>query len=140
MIPATHLGESAPPLLTEPVANRALFRPDWCCHQHIEAQVERTPDAVALVCAERRLSYRQLNQQANQLAHLLRGAGVGPGVLVGLCLERSIEMVVSILGVLKAGGSYTPLDPAYSQERLAGMIADARLALLLTRSELAAGL
>src|SRR5438552_3420580 len=118
MVPATQSFDSPPQLLSERVGIQAAFSPDLCCHQHIEAQVERSPDAVALVFNEQRLTYRQLNQQANQVAHYLRGLGVKPGVLVGLCLERSIEIVVAILGVLKAGGSYAPLDPAYSQERL----------------------
>ena len=105
-----------------------------------EEQVERTPAAVAVVYEEQRLSYAELNERANQLAHYLRGLGVGAEVLVGLCLERSAEMVVSVLGVLKAGGAYVPLDPAYPQERLSFMLADAGVSVLLTEGRLLAEL
>ncbi len=105
---------------------------DKCIHQLFEAQVERTPDAVAVVFETESLTYRQLNKQANQLAHYLQKVGVAPGVLVGICVERSLEMVVGLLGVLKAGGAYVPLDPAYPQERLAFMLQDAQVFILLT--------
>ena len=105
--------------------------------QLIEEQVERTPAAVALVDVAEQVSYRELNERANQLAHYLRGQGVGAESLVGVCLERSAEMVVSLLGVLKAGGAYLPLDPAYPPERLAFMLADAQLTVLLTQQRLA---
>src|SRR5205085_12602459 len=82
------------------------------------------------------LTYQQLNQQANQLAHYLQKHGVGPEVLVGLCMERSLEMVVGLLGILKAGGAYVPLDPAYPQERLAFMLADAQASVLVTQQYL----
>ena len=117
-----------------------------CIHQLFEVQVEQTPDAVALVFADAhnpkspgadsQLTYRQLNTQANQLAHHLQTLGVGPGDLVGLCLERSVEMVVSLLGILKAGAAYVPLDPAYPQERLAYMLSDAQVSVLLTQQQL----
>jgi amino acid adenylation domain-containing protein/non-ribosomal peptide synthase protein (TIGR01720 family) len=97
-----------------------------------EEQVEKTPEAVAVVCGEHELSYRELNRQANQLAHHLRRLGVGPDARVGICLERSVEMVVALLGALKAGGAYVPLDPAYPSERLAYMLEDSAPAVLLT--------
>ena len=98
--------------------------PERCIHEQFEEQVARTPDAVALVCEDQRLTYAQLNAKANQLAHALREAGVGPELPVGLCVERSIELVVGLLGILKAGGAYLPLDPSYPPERLAFMLAD----------------
>src|SRR5471030_2548736 len=101
------------------------------------AQAARTPDAVAVIFEERRLSYAALDAHANQLAHRLRGLGVGPEVLVGLCVERSPEMVVGLLGILKAGGAYVPLDPDYPMERLNFMLQDSRAPLLLTQSSLA---
>ncbi|MBL1311370.1 MAG: amino acid adenylation domain-containing protein, partial [Pseudomonas sp.] len=107
-----------------------------CVHQLIEAQVARTPDAPALVFGQQRLSYAQLNRRANRLAHRLIAAGVGPDVLVGLALERSIEMVVGLLAVLKAGGAYVPLDPEYPRERLAYMLEDSGVKLLLTQAHL----
>ena len=90
-----------------------------CVHELFEAQADRTPDAVALSCEGEQLSYGELNAQANRLARHLRALGVGPDVRVGVCLERSIEMVVALLAVLKAGGAYVPLDPGYPAERLA---------------------
>jgi amino acid adenylation domain-containing protein len=119
--------------------------PDVCIHQLFEAQVEQTPDAVAVMfedaqCRVASLQYRQLNERANQLAHYLRSLGVGPEVLVGLYLERSLEMIVGMLGILKAGGAYLPLDPAYSKERLNFMLSDASVPVLLTQSKLRAEL
>ncbi|WLH87703.1 amino acid adenylation domain-containing protein [Pseudomonas sp. FP2338] len=105
-------------------------------HQLIEAQVELTPDAEALVFAGQRLTYAQLNRRANRLAHRLMAAGVGPDVLVGLAVERSVEMVVGLLAVLKAGGAYVPLDPEYPRERLAYMQEDSGVKLLLTQAHL----
>jgi amino acid adenylation domain-containing protein len=93
-----------------------------------------------VVFADRQLTYRELNQRANQLAHYLRRLGVGPDVLVGLCVERSLEMVLGLLGILKAGGAYVPLDPAYPQERLTFMLRDAQVPIVLTQQCLAAGL
>ncbi|WP_431356810.1 AMP-binding protein, partial [Komarekiella delphini-convector] len=84
-----------------------------CIHQMFEIQVERSPDTIAVVFENTQLTYRQLNQRANQLAHHLRTLGVEPEVLVGICLERSLEMIIGLLGILKAGGAYVPLDPAY---------------------------
>ncbi|HEY9830703.1 MAG TPA: amino acid adenylation domain-containing protein, partial [Stenomitos sp.] len=107
-----------------------------CIHELFEAQVRLTPDAVAVVFEQQQLTYQQLNQQANQLAHYLRKLGVQPEVLVGICMERSLEMVVGLLGILKAGGAYLPLDPAYPQERLAFMLEDAQIPVLLTHQQL----
>lgn len=111
-----------------------------CIHELFEEQVERTPDAVAVVFEEQELTYGELNRRANQLAHYLRSLGVGPEVLVGLMVERSIEMVVGLLGILKAGGAYLPLDPEYPQQRLSFMLADAQLSILLTQQHLRAQL
>ena len=107
-------------------------------HRLIEEQVRRTPDAPALVFGETTLSYAQLDARANQLAHALREQGVGPDVLVGICVERSVEMVVGLLAILKAGGAYVPLDPEYPQERLAYMIEDSGIKLLLSQQSLQA--
>jgi non-ribosomal peptide synthetase component F len=100
------------------------------------AQVARTPSAVAVVYEDRRLSYRELDERSSRVAHYLRGLGVGPEVVVGLCVERSPEMLVGLLGILKAGGAYLPLDPDYPVERLAFMLADAGAPVLLTQSGL----
>ncbi|MDP5016251.1 MAG: amino acid adenylation domain-containing protein, partial [Dolichospermum sp.] len=106
-----------------------------CIHQVFAEQVEKTPDAVAVIFENQQLTYRELNAKANQLAYHLQGMGVGPEIFVGLCVERSIELIIGILGILKAGGAYVPLDPAYPQERLAFMLEDARLTILLTKVE-----
>jgi amino acid adenylation domain-containing protein len=103
-------------------------------HQLIEEQAARTPDAVAVVDDGRTLTYSQLNTQANQLAHHLRGLGVGPEALVAICVERGREMVVGLLAILKAGGAYVPVDPDYPRERLAYMLKDSAPAALLTQS------
>ena len=135
------------PLLTD--AERRQLRewnetgrayPRACLHELFEAQVERTPDAVAVVFEDRRLTYRELNRRANQVAHHLRGLGVGPETLVGLCVERSLETVEGLLGILKAGGAYVPLDPEYPKERLAFMVRDSGLTVLLTQTHLRAKL
>src|SRR5205807_6192971 len=102
-----------------------------------EEQVERAPDAVAIVCDGEQLTYRELNEQANQLAHFLQRRGVGPETRVGVCLERSPEMIAALLGILKAGGAYVPLDCGYPPARLAFMIEDAALPVLLTQEKLA---
>ncbi|HZQ47828.1 MAG TPA: amino acid adenylation domain-containing protein, partial [Verrucomicrobiae bacterium] len=98
-----------------------------------EAQAEQRPLAVAVVYEDQALTYRELNERANQLAHYLRERGVGPEALVGICMERSLEMVVGLMGILKAGGAYVPLDPQYPEERLAFMLEDARVGVLLTQ-------
>src|ERR1041385_450687 len=103
-------------------------------HELFAEQAARTPEAVSVVCGEEKLSYEELNRRANQLGHYLRQQGVGPEVRVAVCLERSVEMVVALLGVLKAGGAYVPLDPAYPEERLKFMVEDSEAAVLLTES------
>src|ERR687885_723855 len=115
---------------------QADYPKDKCIHQLFEAIVEQTPDAVAVVFGDEQLTYKELNQRANQLAHHLGNLGVGPEVLVGICVERSLEMVVGLLGILKAGGAYVPLDPAYPPERLVFMVEDAQIRLLLTQARL----
>ncbi|HEU0054412.1 MAG TPA: amino acid adenylation domain-containing protein, partial [Longimicrobium sp.] len=109
---------------------------DQCIHQLFEAQAARTPDAVAVRFEEASLTYRELNERANQLAHHLRGHGVGPEVRVGVLMERSLEMVVSLLAVLKAGGAYVPLDPGLPAERLAYMLDDSAVPLVLAQAVL----
>jgi amino acid adenylation domain-containing protein len=111
-----------------------------CIHQLFESQVERTPDAIAVVCEHDRLTYQQLNRRANQLADRLHQVGVTADVLVGILMERSIEMVVGLLGILKAGGAYVPLDPDYPAARLSYMLADAGVEILLTQPDLLASL
>ncbi|MEM7530549.1 MAG: amino acid adenylation domain-containing protein [Chloroflexota bacterium] len=119
---------------------------DKCFHHLFEEQAERTPDALAVVfdaATESEpitLTYRVLNERANQLAHYLRAQGVGPEVLVGLCVERSAEMIVALLAILKAGGAYVPLDPAYPQERLAFMMTDSGVSLIVTQEKFVATL
>ncbi|TMI56674.1 amino acid adenylation domain-containing protein [Candidatus Bathyarchaeota archaeon] len=133
------------PLLTEAERHQLLvewndtaaeYPKDSCIHELFEAQVERTPDAIAAEFEGKRLSYRELNSRANQLAHYLRRLGVGPESLVGICIERSLEMIVGLLGILKAGGAYVPLDPAYPRERLRFMLEDAQVSVLLTHESL----
>ncbi|AKT37644.1 non-ribosomal peptide synthetase [Chondromyces crocatus] len=111
-----------------------------CMHALFEAQAARTPDAVAVLFEGEQLTYAELNQRANRLAHHLRDQGVGPGVLVGICAERSPELPVALFGVLKAGGAYVPLDPAYPRDRLAFMLEDTRAPLLLTQRRLLSSL
>ncbi|WP_041754829.1 non-ribosomal peptide synthetase [Mycetohabitans rhizoxinica] len=111
-----------------------------CIHQLFEAQVERTPEATALVYENQTLSYAELNDKANQLAHYLRALDVGPEVVVGLCAERSLEAIIGLLGILKAGGAYLPLDPSHPAERLASMLRQASVAVLVTQSHLEARL
>ncbi len=110
---------------------------DACVHQIISLQATVTPEAVALSAGEQTLSYRELNRRSNQLAQYLQTLGVGPGVLVGLCIERSLDMVIGLLGILKAGGAYVPLDPTYPAERLAFMLEDAQTPVLVTQQSFA---
>ena len=109
---------------------------DLCLHQLFEEQAGRTPDQVALVFEQQKLTYGELNRRANQLAHHLRQVGVGPDVLVGLFMERSLEMVIGIYGILKAGGAYVPLDPEYPADRVAYVIEDAQVPVVLTQKHL----
>ena len=109
---------------------------DKCIHQLFEEQVIKTPDAVAVEIEGEKLTYQELNQRANQLANYLQKLGVNPEVLVGICVERSLLMVVGLLGILKAGGAYVPLDPAYPAERLAYMLDDSQAKVLLTQQQL----
>ncbi len=107
---------------------------DPCFHQLFEQQVEKIPEAIALIFQNQTLTYRELNQRSNQVAHYLQQRGVQPETIVGLCIERSPEMIIGLLGILKAGGAYLPLDPTYPPERLGLMLADAQVPLLLTQS------
>ena len=129
------------PILTERERHQLLvawnatsteFPSEQCVHQLFEAQVERTPDSAALIFEDQQLTYRELNERANQLARYLQQLGVGPEVMVGLCMERSLEMIVSLLAILKAGGAYVPLDLAYPTERLAYMLQDTQAPVVLT--------
>ena len=124
-------------LLVEWNSSRNWITPYPTLHQWFEAQVERTPDNVALTYETQSLTFAELNQRANRLAHMLRERGVGPDVIVGLCLDRSLELVIGLLGILKAGGAYLPIDPAYPKDRLAFMLEDAEAPFLVTRSRLA---
>src|SRR4051794_15176025 len=123
-------------VLVEWNASRVEYARHECVHELFEAQAERTPEAVAVVYEASQLSYGELNRRANRVAHYLRQLGVGPDVPVGLCVERSLEMIVGLLGILKAGGAYVPLDPAYPAERLHFLLADARVAVLLSQRAL----
>ncbi len=167
-------------LLAEWNDTETEYPADKCIHELFEAQVERTPDAVAIVfpstlrpfdklrtpqaqdtassghrklrtpqaqdttgtgqAEDQQITYRELNRRANQLAHYLQKLGVKPEVLVGICIERSVEMIVGLLGILKAGGAYVPLDPEYPRERLAFMLEDSQVPVLLTQEKLAAEL
>ncbi|MEM6451442.1 MAG: amino acid adenylation domain-containing protein [Cyanobacteria bacterium P01_D01_bin.105] len=119
------------------------YRQDCCFHQLFEAQAERVPDAIALLFdgtinkngEVQQLTYAELNQRSNQLAHYLQSLGVGPEVIVGICVERSPEMIIALLAVLKAGGAYLPLDPTYPAERLSYMLEDAQVPILLSQSQ-----
>jgi amino acid adenylation domain-containing protein len=114
----------------------ASYPRDAAIHQLFEQQAHRTPEAAAVVFEDETLTYRQLNARANQLARHLRSEGVGPEVLVGLCVERSLEMVVGLLAIVKAGGAYVPLDPDYPRERVAFMLRDSAPKLVLSQERL----
>ena len=133
------------PLLTESERRQLLVewndtRRDYpkgtCIQEMFEAQVQCTPEAVAVICEEKQLTYRELNRRANQLAHYLSRHGVGPEVLVGICMEHSVEMLIGLLGILKAGGAYVPLDPTYPKSRLQFILTDASVRILLTQHAL----
>jgi amino acid adenylation domain-containing protein len=116
-------------------STQANFRHDVCLHHFFEEQVRRTPHRIALICGDEPVSYNQLNCQADGLATYLRRQGVGPDVLVGICADRGIDLLIGILGILKAGGAYVPLDPAYPQERLAFIVEDSHLKLIVTQKK-----
>jgi amino acid adenylation domain-containing protein len=124
-------------LLVEWNETRAEFPAAQCVHDLFEEQAAKSPEAIALVCGEERLTYDELNGRANQLARYLQRLGVGPEKRVGVCLGRSTEMVIAVLAILKAGGAYVPLDPAYPAERLAFILNDANASVLLTDETLA---
>ncbi len=133
------------PLLTEAERHKLLvewnntgadYPRDKCIHDLFEEQVEKTPDAIAVIFGNQELTYRQLNTRANQLARYLIKHGVGPEVLVGICVEQSPEMIIGVLGILKAGGAYVPLDPSYPKERLAFIIEDTKSPLILIQKQL----
>ncbi|MEM7714779.1 MAG: amino acid adenylation domain-containing protein, partial [Cyanobacteria bacterium P01_A01_bin.68] len=109
--------------------------PQTCIHQLFAAQVEKTPDSIAIVWENQQLTYKELDIRSNQLAHYLIILGVKPETRVGICVERRIDMIIGLLGILKAGGAYVPLDPAYPQERLSYMLADAGVSVLIKNSE-----
>nr|VFJ71635.1 MAG: amino acid adenylation domain-containing protein [Candidatus Kentron sp. FW] len=132
------------PMLTEKEKHRMLvewnntktdYPKDKCIHELFEEQVERTPDSIAVVFEDQSLTYKELNSKANQLAHYLRKLGVKPETLVGIFVERSLEMTVGLLGILKAGGAYIPLDPEYPKERLEFIIEDTQAPILLTQEK-----
>jgi len=109
---------------------------DKCIHELFEQQVERSPQALAAECDGHQWSYRELNERANQLAHCLRGLGVGPETLVGVCMARSLDLLVALLGILKAGGAYVPMDPGYPKERLRYILEDSKATIVLTEDSL----
>ena len=115
---------------------RAGHSADYCLHDLIDAQAVERPHGVAVASDEGGLNYQSLSSRANQLAHYLKGLGVGPNVLVGVCVERSLDLIVGLLGILKAGGAFVPLDPAYPKKRLAAMLCDAAVPVLLTQQHL----
>ncbi|BAY66479.1 amino acid adenylation domain-containing protein [Calothrix brevissima NIES-22] len=123
-------------LLEEPHKTPTKQFPNQCIHELFELQVEQTPEAIAVIFENQQLTYEQLNIKANQLAHYLRSLGVSADTLVGICVERSLEMIVGILGILKAGGAYVPLDPNYPQERLSFTLSDSQIKILLTQQQL----
>jgi natural product biosynthesis luciferase-like monooxygenase protein/amino acid adenylation domain-containing protein len=141
--PQTRLAEI--PLLTEGERHlileewndtRADYPADKCIHHQFEEQVSRTPDAVAVVFENRKLTYRELNNRANHLARHLQSLGVGPEVRVGICARRSLEMVIGLMAIHKAGGAYVPLDPSYPKDRVAYMLEDSQAPVLLTQKEI----
>lgn len=129
-------GEERRQIVTEWNRTEVDYPQDRGLHELIEEQAARAPEAVAVAFENQQLTYRELNARANQLARHLQKLGVGPDTLVGICVERSLEMVVGLLGILKAGGAYVPLDPEYPTERLAFMLEDANVAVLLTQAHL----
>jgi amino acid adenylation domain-containing protein len=124
-------------VLVEWNATEKEYPGDKCLHQLFEDQVDRSPEAAAVIWENQQLTYRDLNARANQLAHHLRKRGVGPDVLVGICLERSLEMLVTLLGILKAGGAYVPLDPDYPEARVAFMLEDSQTSVVIAARKFA---
>ena len=133
------------PLLTEREQQQLLvewqdpqieYPQDKCIHHWFEEQVDRTPDGIAIVFENQQLTYRELNNRANQLASYLMTLGVRPDTLVGICVDRSVETIVGILGILKAGGAYVPLDPSNPQDRLEYILKNAQVQILVTQSTL----
>ncbi|MBW4434726.1 MAG: thioester reductase domain-containing protein [Pelatocladus maniniholoensis HA4357-MV3] len=127
-------------LLVEQNRNHVSLLQEKYIHQKFEETVKRSPENIAVIFQEQQLTYQELNKRANQLAHYLQKLGVGADVLVGICIERSVEMVIGLLAILKAGGAYVPLDPAYPKNRLAFMISYSQLSVLLTQQKLVAEL
>lgn len=127
-------------LLVEFNQTQADYPQANCIHHLFEEQAERTPNNIAVTFSDQKLTYRELNTRANQMAHYLQKFGVGKEVMVGICVERSLEMIVGILGILKAGGAYIPLDPNYPSERLAFILEDTKTPVLLTQQRLLSGL
>src|SRR6185369_2730054 len=119
------------------VGGEAEYPLDYCIHELFEQQAESTPDNVALTFEGQSLTYAQLNRKANQLAHYLRGLGAQPETKIGICLDRSLEMIVAVWAILKSGAAYVPLDPKYTQDRLDYMSDDAGVALLVTKEAFA---
>ncbi|MDM9382032.1 amino acid adenylation domain-containing protein [Chlorogloeopsis sp. ULAP01] len=136
------------PLLTSTESHQLLREwnrtqtdyPQKCLHELFAAQVERTPQAIAVMFEKQQLTYRELDSRANQLAHYLKSLGVDADTLVGICMKRSLEMIIGVLGILKAGGAYVPLDPSYPQARLAFMLEDSQTTILLTQQKLVTNL
>ena len=134
---------STVPMLTDREQTQILYEwndtrtgfPERCVHELFEQRAAAHPDAIAVLFAGQQLTYRELNQRANQVAHRLRKCGVAPEVLVAVCLERSADMLIALLGIWKAGGAYVPLDPAYPKERLSYMLGDGAVKILLTQSK-----
>src|SRR5207248_2676488 len=120
-------------VLVEWVDTKTLYPANQCIAQLFEGQVAANPNSIAVTCEQGQLTYAELNTRANRLAHYLRERDVGPDTLVGLCLERSVDLIIALLGILKAGGAYVPLDPDYPIARLQLMIEDADVHLLLTQ-------
>ncbi len=117
-------------------ATEATYEHKKCLHQLFEEQVKKTPQKTAVICKDNELSYSELNKRANQLAHYLRRNKVAPDMLIGICIDRSVEMMVGLLGILKAGAAYVPLDPSYPKARIEMMLDDAKCQFVITRKEL----
>ncbi len=115
---------------------KADYPKDKCIHQLFEEQVERTPNNIAVVFEGSELTYRELNENANRMAHYLQSKGVKPEILVGICVDRSFEMIIGLFGILKAGGAYIPIDPNYPEDRIAYMVSDSNCGIILTQESI----